>query len=325
MAKLKNLSLNDSIIFEEESNRGLFTQITTAKGSSLLKYNSKFTAINIFLMPILADVVPLRTSITGLISVRDSGTLYTPNEGDTLTTVNFTDANFSDYSDGSSFLTPIIPRRYALSKYSNISKFPYGILYVYDTNTAILRDAPYYVNYDIPQGVYVVKLNNSGKMILASTFDVSWEVVFDNPFVIPSEVRTNLNDCTVETTGMYSFDSNTRISEYYITHNNGIKELYMRIFLANAGVPATTLWDGGTTNLRLLTIGAYTFSKDNFFTVTPDMSVDMVYSSEGFWPRGLVEPTKTSTGRISFASPTSTTPQSVTCQVHLTQIPGQGV
>lgn len=323
MAKLKNLSLNDSVIFKEGSNEGIFNQVTSAKGDSW--YNTGITN-SLYMMSILTGIIPLRTAMSGLISVKESGTLYTPSAGDTLTTVNFTDDNFSNYCSSDYTRETAIPRRYALSRYSNVSKFPYGILYSFDKSTYCVKtgEVPNYTNFAVPQGVFVVKLDGNGKMLVntsSTTESTPWEVVFDNPFVIPSEVRNSLNDYAVETTGAYKFDNNTTISETYIMHNNGLKELYMRVFLANSGIPSKTIWKG---DVYVLNIGGYTFSKSGFFTVTPDMAVDMVYCDQGAWPRGLVTPSTTSTGVISFASVADYLPTSITCQVHLTQIPSQG-
>lgn len=319
MAKLKNLSLNDSIIFKEGSNEGIFNQVASAKGDSWCNAG----LASLYMMPILTGIIPLRTAVSGLISVKESGVLYTPNAGDTLTTVNFTDDNFSDYCSSDLTKEMTIPRRYALSKYNNVSKFPYGILYSFDESTYCVRDGevPDYTNLKVTQGVFVVKLDSNGKMLVhtSTTIEsVSWEVIFNNPFIIPSEVRNNLNGYIVETTGAYKFDNNTTISETYITHNNGLKELYMRVFLANSGIPSKEIWKG---DVYVLKIGGYTFSKSNFFTVTPDMIVDMVYCDQGVWPRGLVTPTTDSTGIISFASVADNLPTSITCQVHLMQIP----
>lgn len=296
MAKLKNLSLNDSIIFKEGSNEGIFNQVTSAKGDSW--YNTGL-ANSLYMMPILTGIIPLRTAMSGLISVKESGTLYTPNAGDTLTTINFTDDNFSDYCSSDHTIEMAIPRRYALSKYNNVSKFPYGILYSFDKSTYCAKagEIPYYTNFTIPQGVFVVKLDSNGKMLVNTSTtveSVSWEVIFNNPFIIPSEVRNSLNDYTIKTTGDYQLTSenNTIINEFYITHNSGQKELYMFV---NTGIDSASYYNYNSAIDRYV-FGYYTYSESNFFGTenTPDLDVINAYNPLAFWYSGRSKAWQTS-------------------------------
>ena len=274
------------------------------------------------MMSILTGIIPLRTSMSGLISVKESGTLYTPSTGDTLTTVNFTDDNFSDYCSSAYTKEMAIPRRYALSRYSNVSKFPYGILYSFDKSTYCVKDSeiPNYTNFVVPQGVFVVKLYSNGKMLVntsGTTESAPWEVVFDNPFIIPSEVRVGVNDYTVEATGPYTISTGT-IEEFYITHNNGKKELYMYISIPGSAVPALYLVTGGIFNINNITLN-YTFSRSNFFDTIPYMQVETGYCDKGFWPSGIITPSKEGTGSFSLEGPPTSKPSSIKLCVHLTQ------
>lgn len=311
MAKLKNLSLNDSIIFEEGSDRGLFTQVTTAKGSSWISNNS------LAILSILQDNISLKISDIGIKTFTINGNTLNTTTAGNLTNVDFTDSNFSNYITSGTVKQGLVSRRYRLTKYFNISNFKFGILYVLDDIIDLELSSDYANN--IPKGIYIVQLNTSGQIITRGASEYSsltnWNAVFDNPFLIATDAKVSLYEYSIKTKGKRG----DYVNEYYIAHNNGIKELYMRVFFT--GPFNYMVYTGGLNYFRT---GSYTYSDSTFFNSNADglhpidMDVICGYSDVPRWFSGRSMPSATETNFIEFITGNSDT-NFVTFWLHIIQ------